>query len=44
MVNDYPMELFVSGLTSPEGPAFDQEGNLFRRLADQLDSQGDSGR
>jgi gluconolactonase len=29
MSTDYPMEAFVTGLTSPEGPAFDPEGNLF---------------
>lgn len=26
---EYPMETFVTGLTSPEGPAFDTEGNLY---------------
>jgi gluconolactonase len=26
---NYPMEAFITGLTSPEGPALDREGNLF---------------
>jgi len=29
MSHSYPVEVFVSGLTSPEGPAFDAEGNIF---------------
>ena len=29
MSHPYPVEVFVSGLTSPEGPCFDAEGNLF---------------
>ena len=29
MTHAYPVEAFVTGLTSPEGPAFDPEGNLF---------------
>lgn len=29
MPHPYPVEPFVTGLTSPEGPAFDADGNLF---------------
>ncbi|MBX3071374.1 MAG: SMP-30/gluconolactonase/LRE family protein [Thermomicrobiales bacterium] len=29
MQHPYPVEVFVSGLTSPEGPCFDAEGNLY---------------
>ena len=29
MSHPYPLEAFVTGLTSPEGPAFDADGNLF---------------
>ncbi|MGD9713042.1 MAG: SMP-30/gluconolactonase/LRE family protein, partial [Thermomicrobiales bacterium] len=29
MSHAYPVEPFVTGLTSPEGPAFDAEGNLY---------------
>ncbi len=29
MAHPYPVETFVTGLTSPEGPAFDADGNLF---------------